>query len=241
MNKNIGSSQRVGKPSAELKKELVRSIMNFIYQKLPSWRDDIQRTHQDAEKRLNAQLCTYLSVQSRNEELPYIFDLDEFQTGERQIDIAVKPMNALFFAYGYSSIYQAITVIEAKRLPAPSKTREKEYIEGEKLSGGIQRYKLMLHGAKHSCAGMIGYVQKDSLQFYHKLINKWIDELSTMKSDNWSSDEKLHPLVVDSGLGRSRTESSHIRMDGSIICLYHLWIEMNFKKGETFSKKTVAD
>lgn len=232
MNDMAESIQKIGRPSLKLRDRLVQDVMNFVYQKLPGWRDDPQRTPVDAEKKLNEQLCTYLSVESRREEKLYTFNSDVFQEGERQVDFAAMPLKDLILAHTYSSIYKTITVIEAKRLPAPKKSREKEYLTGEKFSGGIQRYKLMLHGAKHEVAGMIGYVQRDSLWFYYVKINEWIDELAKSNEDNWSVGEKLHQITIDSSIETSRAESNHVRKDGSVIFLYHLWVKMNLVSGD---------
>ena len=126
-------------------------------------------------------------------------------------------------------------VFECKRLPAPSPDREKEYLTGGKKNktGGIQRFKLGLHGADHNIAAMIGYLQEGHASYWHDKINKWIAELinGTM-ADNcvWNISEMLEKREEDSSKGIAKYQSTHNR-SGSVqsnkILIRHLWITMH--------------
>jgi hypothetical protein len=128
-------------------------------------------------------------------------------------------------------------VIEAKRLPAPSKDREREYVTGtNKVSGtptgGIQRFKLGLHGAQVQDAVIIGYVEKQSVQYWHATINQWITDLVTETSSDgcvWKEADKLQQLVCDNERATATTVSNHRRRNACrtrSIKLHHLWVVM---------------
>jgi len=58
-------------------------------------------------------------------------------------------------------------------LPAPAATREREYVTGgTEKSGGIQRFKLGLHGAQQEAGAMIGYIQDKDPKSWQSSINK---------------------------------------------------------------------
>lgn len=179
---NSTCSSMIGLPSSDLRDQLIQDVLSFVYEQLPTWRDDPTRPEETSEAKLNSQLETFLSAQSYSREKPYTFSQEKHQTGNRRIDISAHPMSPIISAQGFSSIYQPITVIEAKRLPAPVNQREKEYVTGKgndkKAPGGIQRFKLLLHGADHNQAGMVGYVQEETHEQHHAKINEWICDLS---------------------------------------------------------------
>ena len=54
----------------------------------------------------------------------------------------------------------AFFVMEAKRLPTPSKSREKEYVEGN--LGGIERFKRGHHGNSLAKSAMVAYIQNET-------------------------------------------------------------------------------
>ena len=128
--------------------------------------------------------------------------------------------------------YTPFLVLEGKRLPTPGTGREREYVTGrESRSGGIQRFRLGLHGHHLSTVAMIGYVQSESTVEWHERVNRWIDDESTSSSDttcSWSQSDFLGLLTrsVDSRV--SRCSSKHHRASGSTgqIAIQHLWVEM---------------
>jgi hypothetical protein len=108
-----------------------------------------------------------------------------------------------------------------------------EYVtSGESKKGGIQRFKLGLHGADLSVAAMIGYVQGQSSFHWHQLINDWISDLAAGRVLDvcaWKTTETLGHLEQDGGKGITVCESTHDRsgdVGGSSIQLHHLWVEM---------------
>ena len=161
------------------------------------------------------------------------FDHEEYQIDQRRVDISASPAKSIFLEAKPYTIYDPILVLEGKRLPTPSSSREKEYVTGltpEKISGGIQRFKLGLHGAKLNLAAIIGYVQGHSVCHWHKKINGWISELTSNQIGDgciWNVNEALKPFEEDKTKGIANYHSVHRRTFGNKIDIHHLWIVMN--------------
>ena len=162
-----------------------------------------------------------------------LFSHEEKQTGTRRVDFAANPSDATFVGRTYRTIYDPFVVFEGKRLPAPSKSREREYVSGgNQYSGGIQRFKRGLHGATVEDAAMVGYVQNGAFDAWLTRINDWISEEARQPSEpdeTWSLSEQLVSLSVIPQEGVKQATSEHSRNNstmGSEIRLRHLWVEM---------------
>lgn len=210
-------------------------LVNFIAEELPRWRDHPDRPSAQAEATLTEHLCDHLNsavydspgwshVQFRTE------TTDE-TCGGRKIDLAVKPRAAALIIEGRRhSQFDALFPIECKRLPTPKgKGRdEREYVTNEpSTTGGIQRFKFGYHGAAHTFAAMIAYVQEESFSDWLGQVNCWIRELAAGPSLAWTDADILRPLK-DSRATEIRTlKSVHRRDGGRGECeLRHLWIRM---------------
>lgn len=211
-------------------------IIDFVYQQLPTWQDDPDRPNEQSEDKLNLQLCKFLDAHARNDFPMIRFDHEEYQTGRRRVDMSASSAKSIFFEAKLYTIYDPVLVLEGKRLPAPSSSREKEYVTGpnpEKISGGIQRFKLGFHGAKHNLAAMIGYIQDRFECDWHATINGWISELvSNPIGDGcvWTADETLKAFERDASRGIYSYRSIHSRTGDLLnneIELHHLWVTMN--------------
>ena len=231
-----GEKQSIGRISSGIEGDsLAIKAVGFMQRQLSAWRDDPDRPQEQAENRLNLQLCKFLDSRARNEFPMVRFDHEEYQGGRRSVDLSASPTKSTMIDARLHTIYEPILVIEGKRLPAPSSDREKEYVTGgkEQASGGIQRFKLGLHGAKHETAAMVGYVQDHSLRHWHKKINTWISELAgvaTQDSCAWHENEKLGLLEEDSLKGVASFRSAHSRsgrVSTNRIIIHHLWIAMD--------------
>lgn len=212
------------------------TIINFVYQQLPFWRDNTNRPVEQSEDKLNLQLCKFLDSCAR-EDFPMVrFDHEEYQTDQRQVDLSASPVESMRLGAKLYTIYDPILVLESKRLPAPPSNREKEYVTGstpQKISGGIQRFKLGLHGKEHDFVAMIGYVQDRSACHWHGKINGWILELVNNPIGDgciWTANETLNPLEEDKTKGIASYRSNHSRTIGDKIEIHHLWITMNVEK-----------
>ena len=211
---------------------LVRRTISFIHEHLPTWRDDPGREHIDSEERLNAQLCKFLNVVARHRDFSMVsFHHEERQSGRHRVDLSALPTRCMWIGPRHHSIYDPFLVIEGKRLPAPTLDREREYVTGgEKLNGGIQRFKLGLHGASVRAAALIGYVQDGTPAKWHTTINVWIRDLTAGKErdERWSREDRLQKLTEAPEAGVSVCESVHLRVNAASdrIQISHLWVEM---------------
>ena len=214
---------------------LISRTINFVFRQLPAWRDDTGRPAELSENKLNLQLCKFLDIQARNYFPMVRFDHEEYQTGHRSVDLSASPLKSTIIGVNLYSIYTPFLVLECKRLPAPSRDREMEYVTGgkEHKTGGIQRFKLGLHGADLDLVVMIGYVQEHSIRHWHQKINDWITELANgIKSDccAWNADEILEPIYEHNSNELASYRSFHARIgheSDNDIQIRHLWILMN--------------
>jgi hypothetical protein len=212
---------------------LVRRTIAFVRGHLPAWRDDPSRAPGDSEEHLNAQLSKFLNATARHGDFPMVhFHHEERQTGRRRVDLSALPTQSTWIGPRHHSVYEPFLVMEGKRLPAPSSDREREYVTGnEECSGGIQRFKLGLHGASLVAAAMIGYVQRGNLAEWHATINNWISELGGRRDAgacSWEDNDQLDILKTDQTMCVSECESAHNRVNSATdrIRLSHFWIEM---------------
>jgi len=217
---------------------LALKTINFVFQQLPKWRDDSNRPVERSENKLNLQLCKFLETRARNDFPMVRFDHEEYQTGRRSVDLSASPVGTTLIGARLYTIYNPILVLECKRLPAPSQDREREYVTGGKASksGGIQRFKLGLHGADLDIMAMIGYVQERSFRHWHEKINDWILELASdaiLDLCVWSADEQLESIkeCVSKGLASYRSVHNRTGLKSNKeIQIHHLWIAMNKDK-----------
>ena len=216
--------------------EFTSKTISFVRKQLPAWRDDPERPDDLSEPALNQQLVKFLDSRARNDFAMVRFDHEEVEPKRRSVDFSASPIETMAIGAKQYTIYNPFLVFECKRLPAPSRDRELEYITGGiNKSGGIQRFKLGLHGAKLDLVGMIGYIQKRSIRNWHHQINEWISELSNSQTEDgckWGDNEKLQKLEEDMRTGIANCLSVHNRT-GSVsveVKIQHLWVAMNLKQ-----------
>jgi hypothetical protein len=159
---------------------------------------------------------------------------EEPQVGRRSADLSASPVEATRLEAKAYTIYDPILTIECKRLPAPSKDREKEYVTGgPERNGGIQRFKLGLYSTEHNLAVMIGYVQQHDGHHWRKQVNGWISELAAGPSSDecvWTKSECLESIEENKADGLSIHRSIHNRVapaSSNEIEIRHLWIVMD--------------
>ena len=213
---------------------LIDRTVDFVRSELAGWRDDPDRAAEEAEERLNAQLCKYMNVAASNRFPMVKFSHEEKQTGTRRADMSALPSEGGFVGETYHSIYDPLLVFEGKRLPAPTRNREREYVTGgSDKAGGIQRFKLALHGALQATGVMVGYIQRGDSEGWLSLINQWIRELAATggeSDESWSEDEQLTDFSHDASLRTASASSEHARSSPAVtsrIKLRHLWVKMS--------------
>ena len=206
--------------------------LEFIERHLAAWRDDPDRSSAERERELNSQLCKFLNVVARKSDFAMVhFHHEEPQGVRHSADFSANPIDGGWIEGRQYTKYEPILVMEGKRLPTPGSGREREYVTsatGEKPGGGVQRFKLGLHGAKLPIAGMVGYVQAKACADWFAAVNHWIDDLASSGDPLWSGDDRLDEFIFDSHAHVSRCESTHTRRFGAspAIRLTHLWVEM---------------
>ena len=213
---------------------IAQKTINFVQEQLPSWRDHPTRPYEQSENKLNLQLSKFLNDRARNDFPMVHFEHEEYQSGRTSVDVSASPVSEVTIGASLYTIYEPVVVFECKRLPAPSRSREREYVTGgtEHRNGGIQRFKLGLHGSKHDIAAMIGYIQERSAREWHEEINRWIGELSDGTIADvcvWYETEVLSTLEEDYSRSIATCQSTHKRSGCVIsdnILIRHLWINM---------------
>lgn len=113
--------------------------------------------------------------------------------------------------------------VEAKRLPLPALPREKEYVIGTNHNGGIERYKLEIHGKGLLDCGLVGYIENESFEHWKDSINNWINELSE-GTPGWEETELLDE--INTQLEYSQLISIVLRKTESKLNLHHFWIRL---------------
>jgi hypothetical protein len=235
---NEQAARSVGNKAPVDPKKVALETIAFVLKQLPAWRDDPDRPFEQSEPKLNSQLCDFLDSRAKSLLPTVYFKHEELQSGRRSVDLSVKLVESMVLEARAYSIYDPILVLECKRLPAPTKDREKEYVTGgkDRQSGGIQRFKLGLHGANLNLVAMIGYVQERTAREWHHEINQWISELCSGAIEDiciWSDGETLKPLEENFSRGISCCRSVHKRTAGrssDAIEIHHLWIALNMRQ-----------
>jgi hypothetical protein len=212
----------------------VTRIIDFVENLFQVFINKVKSSGKTSEEGLTQELVIILNKQSINTRFPFYFD-KEHKNKKRRVDIGVvevplsdnteeqpnilnvSPANELL-----SSSSDAIFCIEAKRLPTPGSGREQEYIVGD--GGGIQRFKNKNHAPNLSSSAIIGYIQKETFSHWFTQINSWIDDLIKNNPTQWNEKDKLINFTSD--LIKARSESKHLKVDGTYISLNHLWVSL---------------
>jgi hypothetical protein len=210
------------------------SLIAFIADTLPSWRDDPLRPAATAETVLTAQLCALLNSASRKSRgwdyLQFRMEEPDEVVRGRAIDLVAAPLGQLIWIDGRRySHYEPMLPLECKRLPTPTgrERDEREYLYSRHGSrGGVQRFKAGDHGAAHAHAAIIAYLQTDDIPTWHARVEQWIVDLSA-ETTNWSGDDQVTLNIHDSERGLARLSSNHARDRGlSRIAIDHIWIRI---------------
>ncbi|RZL44604.1 MAG: hypothetical protein EOP00_19515 [Pedobacter sp.] len=115
----------------------------------------------------------------------------------------------------------SIFSVESKRLPAPEKAREKEYVMGNSKNGGIERYKIEKHGKGLASCGVLGFIESNTFEHWLLTVNSWIQTL-THSDTSWKKDELL--IEAEKKDHYTYLKSIAHRLSSSDVSLHHLWI-----------------
>jgi hypothetical protein len=200
------------------KEEIIKTVILFVYNQLAAWRDNPFRTQLESEPDLANDLVTYLSQKAHNAEENFLFNHEEPQAGMCRVDFAAFPT-------GDDEDYtKKITVFECKRLPLPEKHRENEYVVGH--LGGIERFKLEKHGARHDIVGMVGFIQSETISYHLVKLNGFVSNLKKGESKSilsWREDTIIN-TIEHCGDDLFHGMSRHQRLRLNSVLIHHLWV-----------------
>ncbi|MGB0722915.1 MAG: hypothetical protein ACPGU7_11035 [Gammaproteobacteria bacterium] len=211
------------------------TLLAFIAEELPKWRDDPVRPSRTAETELTSQLIAHLNSATHHSRG---WDFLQFRTEEpdettkgRKVDLIPAPRAATVWVDGREyNQYSTLIPIECKRLPTPpgSDRDKREYLFSRYSStGGVQRFKAGHHGAAHNMGAMIAYIQGSDIGFWIKQLQSWIEELVADETNTWGNGDGLSVVSHDHAIRLATLESKHQRISPHPdIHLHHLWIEM---------------
>lgn len=183
------------------------------------------------EKGITNRLCKILNCQK----LLYFHHegmQDETTGASPSVDVEAIATTATVFEARLYAKEDTLMAVEAKRLPSPPpRAREREYLVGSGSNGGgVERFKLGIHGKNASAWTMIAYLQKLDFPSWHKTINNWLEDLARNGNSpaQWKPTEKLE--VVAKGATTARYRSKNTRTCGGqtdLIEITHLWVLLN--------------
>lgn len=210
------------------------AILSFIRDQLPAWRDRSDRPPQSSETRLTSQLCAHLNGVARK--MPgwdcfqfRVEEVDEVEVG-RKVDLIMSPAGERVLVEGRSyTDFDIIVPVECKRLPTPvdPDREECEYVATRaRLRGGIQRFKHGMHGAAHRQAGMIAYVQENTLEHWFDRVQAWIEAMERDGVPGWTHEDKLRRQTSNNAAGTTTHTSTHSRDGLAPIDITHMWVKM---------------
>lgn len=146
----------------------------------------------------------------------------------RDLQHDTKSIPDIYYSFTEQGIYNTPEfIMEAKRLPTPSREREKEYVFGKtnagNPNGGIERFKIGKHGKELNECGILGYVEKEDFKHWLTKINSWIKELSLLENSIWNVDECLE-YVADDAI--SNYCLSNVNRASDKLKLHHFWVKI---------------
>lgn len=204
-----------------------------------------------SEKTLAVSLCKRLKALAYDKEVLFTFfnEDPDIQKQGRVDDMSVTPsvgMAHLKVGAHYYSCEDQLYIIEAKRLPAPTRVgqadRSREYVVSDwdchnsptkRRTGGIERFKEGLHGGAFVRSAMVAFIQHGTPDSWFVNVNSWIDELVARPipchKAGWNKDDLLLQASSHSaGNGLSEFESKHLRANGANpLRLRHYWLMLN--------------
>ncbi|HLA57183.1 MAG TPA: hypothetical protein VK622_00405, partial [Puia sp.] len=119
-------------PVIDAEKNLsIGAIVVYLNQKLPNFpgyvANRVVKKNMAAEKKISRELCLFLNSIGSNQEdisLFHFYPEWDYDNSHRSSDLAVIDVKSYAASNGPAETF---FVIEAKRLPTPGKTREREY------------------------------------------------------------------------------------------------------------------
>ncbi len=181
------------------------SLLNFLELHLPDFPSKMKVVENTDERIINQKLLRFFSGQNSL----FIFipeNLDEKGENISKPDFGVYEKIKVA-DYNQQRFFD----IECKRLY--DTTKSKQYVSGN--TGGIQRFKENKHGINLPYSAMIGYVEIENFNFWHKKVNSWISE----------KEEHLQFVEINR---IAKLKSIHLKnKEKTKIELIHFWVNIN--------------
>jgi len=199
-----------------------------IQQGLELFAAEFKATPIQNEPGLTQELCDVLNDSAGDKS--FWFDKENMQDTSTarspRTDIGVKTREVIVIKTLTYQKRRAFFELEAKRLPAPKKAREREYVIGnDNKMGGIERFKIGKHGHKVLHGGLIGFVQYEDFSFWQAKVNGWIEELFD-ETGFWNAPDKLTVKHTSMTISVYTSESKRSIGVSDFISLHHWWIKM---------------
>ncbi len=238
------SKNRFGRLKGPQINASILAVVAFVEKYLVEFSSQYSGSSITSEKVLTQKLSIILNFYIQKEGFPFWFEREYIEKPERgdspQVDMGIISSlegGILIGSKCYSN-RETFFSMEAKRLCKLSKTREKEYLVGRmekekyKECGGVERFKNEIHGRGLEYGAIIGYVQEYNFSYWHNTINSWIGALiagTIDTSTKWTEKDKLSEEYKRPAIAKFMSENS--RKTGSIIFLFHLWVNLVKKEG----------
>jgi hypothetical protein len=199
------------------KGKTISSIFNFLDANLPNFVSDLT-SGLNNEDDVSQECSIFLNRLAGNNLFMFHFQ-HKYPGRSRSSDLSV------ISAQKFTS-KDPLVVIEAKRLPTPGKNRVREYVQGNR--GAMERFKRGHHGKGLPQAVILGYIQKNNFEYWHKEVCNWIDDLINGNNDSsihWSKDDLL---VMNSNMGgMNKYISNNSRIGSTNIIITHYWLSLS--------------
>ena len=224
-NRLLGGAGTLLGPSPNM---LFYTVVEFLQKHLPQFAESLLNTNIDNENGLNSRLSRFIT----NAAVQEIFFAERESMEDETCGSSPATDIGIHLKVDDCGIdAPLITVLEGKRLTKGlGVERRREYVIGHDKKGkhvpcgGIERFKLSIHGRKLTHAGMIGYIQEETPQYWQEQINSWISDLCLQqKTLKWSEEEHLAPAATS---GRISESVSIVHRQADNLQLTHFWINL---------------
>lgn len=207
---------------------LFYKVVQFLKAHLPQFAESLLTTNIVNENGLNSRLSRFITNAADQE---IFFAERESMEDESRGDSPATDIGIYLKVDDCSIDAPQITALEGKRLTKSlGAHRRREYVCGYEKKGkhvpcgGIERFKMSIHGRELNQAGMIGYIQEETPSYWHGQINSWISELSLQQeTPKWSEKEHLAPVTTE---GRISDSASIVFRRDDQIHMTHLWVNL---------------
>lgn len=199
-------------------------VLNFLEDQVLNFALTIKFSKEELdEESINEGLAIHLNRECVIESLPIHFHSEprSFQSPGKQGKNPAVDLGIILARRNADK--KSVFDIEAKRLRTPA-SKSKQYVSGK--TGGIERFKREFHGKGLTESAIVGYVEDESFEFWHKKINEWIENLVANNVDStitWKNSELLKKSSFSTG--KAKCSSTNIRSQKPIK-LHHFWVKI---------------